>query len=77
MSDQELEHARAVSRQIVERIQTEPSFKEQIMKDPGSTLTAAGLPEKYIGEFLHETRLVDVAGYSAQTWFCIALTISI
>ncbi|HZR41216.1 MAG TPA: hypothetical protein VFB12_13930 [Ktedonobacteraceae bacterium] len=77
MSDQELEHARTVSRQIVDRIKADPTFKDQVIKDPMATLTAAGLPEKYVGEFLHETRLADVAGYAAHTWICIALTISI
>ena len=69
MSDN-LEQMRATARQLAERVQTDPAFKEQIRKDPVKTLAAAGLPENDIPDFLRETGLSDVAGYGPQ--FCLA-----
>ncbi|GCE14649.1 hypothetical protein [Tengunoibacter tsumagoiensis] len=71
MSDQNLDQLRATARQLVERINSDSSFKEKVEKDPKGTLVAEGLPENAVGEFLHEANLTDVAGYSAD------LTISI
>ena len=79
MSDQEMEQVRATARKIAERVKSDPAFKQQVQQDPKGALTAAGLPEKHVGDFLAETQLADVAGYAAKpnTMWCIALTVSL
>ncbi len=65
MSD-DLQALRAIARELAERANSDPTFKEQIQKDPVKTLTAAGLPEKAVPDFLREAGVVDVSGYSPQ-----------
>ncbi|HZR41214.1 MAG TPA: hypothetical protein VFB12_13920 [Ktedonobacteraceae bacterium] len=71
MSDQNMDQARALARKLGERVKSDPSFKEQVQKDPHGTLTAEGLSEQYVGDFLRETQMDDVAGYSSHT-ICLA-----
>jgi hypothetical protein len=63
MSQKDLEQTRALARMLVRRVQTEPAFAERILNDPVSTLTAAGLPENFVEEFLTQTQLSEVQGY--------------
>ncbi|HZR41215.1 MAG TPA: hypothetical protein VFB12_13925 [Ktedonobacteraceae bacterium] len=75
MSDQTLDQIRNVARQLGERVKSDPSFKEQVQKDPHGTLTNAGLPEQYVGDFLRETQMEDVSGYSSKTIICLIWSI--
>ncbi len=61
---------REIAINIAARAKADATFKEQIQNDPVKTLTAAGLPEKAIPDFLRETGMTDVAGYAAQA--CLA-----
>lgn len=63
MSQIELEQVRELARSLARRAQTEPAFAERIEHDPVTTLTAEGLPENFIEEFLAQTHLSDVQGY--------------
>ena len=57
------EQVRALARRLAEKAKNDPAFREQIMQDPMSTLTSAGLPEQAVADFLRETGLGDVSGY--------------
>ena len=67
MSDSNLEQVRAVGKQLIERIKSDPAFKQQVEKDPVKTLTAAGLPEKAVADVLREADMSDVVAYGADT----------
>jgi len=78
INDGELEQLRMKARQLAERARTDPAFKEQIQQDPVQTLTAEGLPEATIPEFLHAADLADVVGYAKVACFgtmtCVLFT---
>jgi len=63
MSASHNEQIRAIARRLAEKARNDPAFREQIMQDPQSTLTSAGLSEQAIADFLRETGLGDVSGY--------------
>jgi hypothetical protein len=63
MSQVDLEQVRELARMLARRVQAEPAFAERILDDPGTTLTAAGLPEDFVEEFLMQTQLSEVQGY--------------
>ncbi|HLZ61382.1 MAG TPA: hypothetical protein VKR06_30920 [Ktedonosporobacter sp.] len=64
MNEQQLEQIRITARAIAQRARGDRAFREEITQHPSETLTAAGLPEEFVGDFLRETGLADVAGYS-------------
>lgn len=68
-----LQHVRTTARGLAERVNTDQAFKEQVLSDPSSTLTSAGLPEVAVSDFLRETGLGEVAGYG----FVCSLTCSV
>lgn len=63
MSQINLEQVRELARMLARRAQAEPAFAERILEDPTSTLTAAGLPEDFVEEFLTQAQLSEVQGY--------------
>jgi len=63
MDTVDLEQARTTARTLARRIQEDPAFVEQIQQDPIAALTAAGLPEDFVLEFLDRTQISDVHGY--------------
>ncbi len=63
MSASYSEQVRAIACRLAEQARKNPVFKEQILQDPQGTLTAAGLPEQAVADFLRETGLGDVSGY--------------
>ena len=63
MEDTDLGRARTMARILAHRAQTDPTFAESILQDPISTLTTAGLPAKFVAEFLERTQLSEVQGY--------------
>ena len=79
--------ARETAREILKRAQNDPAFKQQLANDPQGTLTAAGLPENTVNDFLREAIQAgaiesDVAGYVYEdpipthcTWTCVLTTI--
>lgn len=69
-----LQHIRTTARGLATRVQEDPAFKEQVVSNPSATLTAAGLPEIAVSDFLRETELGEVAGYVA---FVCSLTCSV
>jgi len=71
MSNNNMDQVRDLAQKIAERVKNEPGFKAQVQKDPKETLTAAGLPAEYVSDFVREAQLSDVAGYKADTIFCI------
>ncbi len=69
INENELELIRFKARLLAERARTDPAFKELIQQDPIQTLTAEGLPEATIPEFLHAADLADVVGYAKAACF--------
>ena len=49
--------------EIASRAKSDPAYMEQLKQDPEGTLSAAGLPEKAIAEFMREDELGEVSGY--------------
>ncbi len=65
MSNLDLEKVRLQCNELAARIQAEPAFKAQVLKDPAGVLTAHQLPAEVIPEFLQEVGLAaDVQGYT-------------
>ncbi len=65
MSNLDLEKVRLQGRELATRIQNDPAFKAQVIKDPTGVLTAHQLPAEAIPEFLQEVGLAaDVQGYT-------------
>lgn len=65
----DMDQARETAKSIAQRVQSDPGFKQQVESDPQGTLTAAGLPESTVNEFMHEGIAqkaieTDVSGYS-------------
>ncbi|HMA33068.1 MAG TPA: hypothetical protein VKY74_01210 [Chloroflexia bacterium] len=49
--------------EIANRAKSDPTYMAQLKSDPEGTLTAAGLPEKAVVEFMVEDGLGEVSGY--------------
>lgn len=65
-----LQHIRTTARGLADRVSTDEAFKAQVQSDPSGTLTAAGLPEIAVGDFMRETGLSEVAGYFVCSLTC-------
>lgn len=65
-----LHHIRATARGLADRVKGDQAFKEQVLQDPSATLTAAGLPEIAVSDFMRETGLGEVAGYFVCSLTC-------
>lgn len=49
---------------ILERLQRDPAFKQQVERDPQGTLSAAGIPTGAVEDFMREASVAgDVQGY--------------
>lgn len=62
---------REKAQEILNRLKNDPSFKQQIESDPEGTLTAARLPKEAVGDFLRETDLAEVGGYTICNFSCL------
>lgn len=61
--------------ELAKRLQTDESFRSQVEADPRGTLTAAGLPDKAVEDFLNENS--EVTGYkpcddATCWWTCLS-----
>lgn len=62
MSD--LSELRGKAQELVQRLQNDPAFRQQLEDNPIDVLLEAGLPERAIPDFLRETNIpADVVGY--------------
>ncbi|MDQ2906033.1 MAG: hypothetical protein M3Y81_21140 [Chloroflexota bacterium] len=66
MDHTDIEHVRTIARSLAEKAWSDETFREQVQDNPGEVLVAAGLPEQFIGAFLQEAHLSDVAGYGME-----------
>lgn len=72
-TEQQQEQVRRTAKQIAHRLIDEPEFRSQVREDPTSALTAAGLPEDAVADFLSEIgadQHQEVSGYGMCTWTC-------
>ena len=67
MCSSDLEKARITARNLAIRAQKDTLFAEQLLQDPISVLTTAGLPEEFVPEFLERTQLSEVQGYMSPS----------
>jgi hypothetical protein len=67
MDQHHLEQARTIARLLAKRAQDDPTFAEQIREDPYAILSAAGLAEEFVPEFLEQTQLSEIQGYSSPS----------
>lgn len=65
-----LQHIRTTARGLADRVRDDQAFKEQVLQDPSGTLTAAGLPNIAVSDFMRETGLGEVAGYFVCSLTC-------
>ena len=65
MESYDLEQVRAIARSLARRVQEDSDFAEQVREDPFAVLSAAGLPEAFMQEFLEQTQLSEVSGYGS------------
>lgn len=65
-----LQHIRTTARGLADRVRDDQAFKEQVLHDPSGTLTAAGLPDIAVSDFMRETGLGEVAGYFVCSLTC-------
>lgn len=57
---------RAKAQELVQRLQNDPTFRQQLEDNPIDVLLEAGLPERSILDFLRETNIpADVVGYDS------------
>lgn len=65
MSQNEAAQIRAKATEIVQRMQADPAFREQVMENPVTTLQSAGIPDEAINDFTHELGATpEVSGYA-------------
>lgn len=67
MDQHTLEEARTIARSLARRAQDDPVFAEQVRDNPYTVLNAAGLPEEFVQEFLEQTQLSEIQGYSSPS----------
>jgi hypothetical protein len=49
---------------ILERLQSDSAFKQQVEQDPKGALSAAGIPDRAVEDFMREASVAgDVQGY--------------
>lgn len=74
-SQNEAAQVRETAKQIAHRLIDDAAFREQIRENPTATLTAAGLPEEAVSDFLREFGVPqdqdEVSGYwDGCSWTC-------
>jgi hypothetical protein len=67
---------RTKGRELAQRIQDDPDFRQQVEADPYAALREAGLPEGAHADFMREAGIeADVIGYkecmSSCVWTCV------
>lgn len=59
-----VEEARTIGRQLAHRLIDDADFRRQLKESPSETLTAAGLPEEAVPDFMREFPVSpEVSGY--------------
>ncbi|MDQ2984857.1 MAG: hypothetical protein M3R70_13195 [Actinomycetota bacterium] len=61
---------REKAQEILKRMESDASFREQVESDPEGALTGAGLPADAVEDFLRESATAEVAGYRGCTQTC-------
>ena len=62
---------RAKGRELAQRLQSDPSFRQRVQGDPHGAMREAGLPEEAATDFLRETGMsAEVSGYAAPSDWC-------
>lgn len=75
-SEIDAEQVRTLASDIVERLNVDPAFGDQLKEDPVSTLSSVGMPELAIPIFLREiSPSEDVSGFMHQSGgqFCTVI----
>lgn len=62
---------REKAQEILNRLESDPSFKQQVESDPEGTLTSAGLPKDAVEDFVREAQLAEVGGYRDCSSTCL------
>lgn len=67
-TQQQIEQARNRIKDFAREAKTDPNMVKQLRSDPVGTLTAAGVPQFAMGDFLREEGIeAEVGGYAAPT----------
>ncbi len=69
------QQVRDTANQLIERMRNDSSFVDQLKANPTGTLTAAGLPQNAVGDFMHEAGIPaegEVGGYMMCSETCIS-----
>jgi hypothetical protein len=62
--NENLQQLRTQAQQIAERIRQDPSYTDEIKRDPVGTLSAFGIPQHVIDDLVaQKTQEADVSGY--------------
>jgi hypothetical protein len=62
---------RAKGQELAQRLQNDPSFRQEVESDPAAAMRAAGIPEGAAADFLRETGVsADVSGYQVKDDWC-------
>lgn len=66
MGQQDIAEARTTAKQLAHRLIDDESFAQQVKSDPTGALTAAGLPEEAVSDFMRQFRVEsdEVSGYA-------------
>jgi hypothetical protein len=65
-TQQQIEQARNRIKEYAREARTDPNMVQRLRSDPMGTLTAAGVPEFAVGDFLREEGTeADVSGFAA------------
>jgi hypothetical protein len=67
MDQYNLERIRDIARSLARRVQDDPNFAEQVRDDPYLVLSAAGLPDEFVSEFLEQTQISEIQGYGSPS----------
>lgn len=67
LSQAEIDRARVVGRQLAHRLIDDEDFRRRVKENPSETLTAEGLPEETVPDFLRELPVSpEVSGYALE-----------
>ncbi|MFW6074702.1 MAG: hypothetical protein ACOC9Y_03850 [Chloroflexota bacterium] len=75
MNQMQSNEARETAKQLAHRLIDDPDFGQQVKDNPVATLTAAGLPEEGVDEFLGQfPAMAEVSGYQLEAAGCKILS---
>jgi hypothetical protein len=70
-SQPDAQQMRDKGRAILERLQSDSAFKQQVEQDPKGALSAAGIPDRAVEDFMREASVAgDVQGYRMCDMTC-------